>query len=77
MLKKLIIFGSVFLLTVHCMAQGEFPFRNPELPRVERINDLLGRLTLREKINLLIATSEAIPRLNIDKYQNCFDCVRS
>ena len=43
-------------------------FRNPDLPLDKRINDLLGQLTLEEKINLLIASSEEIPRLGIDKY---------
>ncbi|MDP4284872.1 MAG: glycoside hydrolase family 3 C-terminal domain-containing protein [Bacteroidota bacterium] len=34
----------------------------------ERINDLLNRLTVEEKVSLLIASSPGIPRLNIDKY---------
>jgi len=46
----------------------DFPFRNTELSRTERINDLLDRLTIEEKISLLIASSEAIPRLEVDKY---------
>ncbi|MEN8155517.1 MAG: glycoside hydrolase family 3 C-terminal domain-containing protein [Bacteroidota bacterium] len=45
-------------------------FRETSLPMEERISDLLERLTLDEKINLLVATSEAIPRLGIDKYHH-------
>ena len=43
-------------------------FRNEHLPAPVRINDLLNRLTLEEKIGMLIASAESIPRLDIDKY---------
>lgn len=33
-----------------------------------RLNDLINRLTVEEKISLLVASSEGIPRLDIDKY---------
>ncbi len=68
MLLKFILFLLVFFFTVPCIAQSDLPFRNIELSQEERINDLLGRLTLEEKISLLIASSEAIPRLGIEKY---------
>ncbi len=48
--------------------QPNYPFRNIELSHKERINDLLGRLTIKEKISLLLTTSPGIPRLEIDKY---------
>lgn len=37
-------------------------------PIESRVNDLLGRLTVEEKISLLRATSPGIPRLGIPKY---------
>jgi beta-glucosidase len=40
------------------------PFQNPELPIEERIDDLIGRLTLAEKLECL-ATNPSIPRLGI------------
>ena len=43
-------------------------FRNEKLSHSERITDLLKRLTLEEKVGLLIASAEPIPRLDIDKY---------
>ena len=49
-------------------AQGE-PFRDPQLPLDERIDDLLGRLTLDEKIALLHQYQPAIPRLGIGVFK--------
>lgn len=43
-------------------------FRNENLTHTLRINDLLKHLTLEEKIGMLIASAEPIPRLDIDKY---------
>ena len=34
-------------------AQTDFPFRDPKLPDDQRIADLLGRLSLDEKVNLM------------------------
>ncbi|MEU4746927.1 glycoside hydrolase family 3 N-terminal domain-containing protein, partial [Actinosynnema sp. NPDC023658] len=47
----------------------EPPFRDPDLPRATRITDLLGRLTLDEKISLLHQYQPAIPRLGIGAFK--------
>ncbi|HSC39545.1 MAG TPA: hypothetical protein VLD19_16790, partial [Chitinophagaceae bacterium] len=44
------------------------PFRNEQLPVAARINDLLGRLSLEEKIALLGYNSKAVSRLGIPAY---------
>lgn len=49
-------------------AQDKPLFRNEQAPTEERVQDLLTRLTLEEKVGLLIATSPDIPRLNITHY---------
>jgi beta-glucosidase len=41
-----------------------FPFQNPDLPMEERITDLVGRMTLDEKIDAL-ATRASVPRLGV------------
>ena len=46
----------------------EDAWKDESLPIEERVEDLLGRLDLDEKIDLLRATSPGIPRLGIDKY---------
>ncbi|MGC4074284.1 MAG: glycoside hydrolase family 3 C-terminal domain-containing protein [Nibricoccus sp.] len=43
-------------------------FRNPDLPVADRVDDLLSRLTLEEKISQTMMASAEIPRLGIVKY---------
>jgi beta-glucosidase len=45
-------------------AQADYPFRDPKLSDDQRIADLLGRLTLDEKINLM-SDHPKIPRLGL------------
>ncbi|WP_053714749.1 glycoside hydrolase family 3 protein [Saccharothrix sp. NRRL B-16348] len=47
----------------------ELPFRDPDLPRATRIDDLLGRLTVDEKVSLLHQYQPAIPRLGIGAFK--------
>ncbi|MEV5496089.1 glycoside hydrolase family 3 C-terminal domain-containing protein [Nonomuraea fuscirosea] len=47
-----------------------YPFQNPALPLDQRVTDLLGRLTLDEKLSLLHQSQPAIPRLGIAYHKN-------
>ncbi|NUT46239.1 MAG: carbohydrate-binding protein [Saccharothrix sp.] len=47
----------------------ELPFRDPDLPRATRIDDLLGRLTVDERISLLHQYQPAVPRLGIGPFK--------
>jgi beta-glucosidase len=49
-------------------AASEFPFRNPALPPEARVDDLIARLTLPEKINQLLHENQAIERLGLPAY---------
>ena len=51
-------------------AQSTYPFQNPRLPLNARVDDLVGRLTLDEKISLLHQYQPAIPRLGIEAVQD-------
>ena len=60
-------------LLVCCLATNisfaqYYPFNNPNLREQQRLNDLLNRLTLDEKISLLRHNQPAIPRLGLPKY---------
>ena len=44
-------------------------FRDPDLPLADRLDDLLGRLTLDEKVALMHQHQPAIPRLGIAAYR--------
>ena len=50
-------------------AEPDYPFRDPHLPLQARIDDLVGRLTLDEKISLLHQYQPAIPRLGIKLFK--------
>jgi beta-glucosidase len=44
--------------------QAQYPFRDPKLPAEQRITDLLGRLTLEEKVALMSGAPK-VPRLGL------------
>ena len=48
-------------------AQNE-PYKNPDLSPRERAEDLVKRLTLKEKASLMINSSPAVERLGIKPY---------
>lgn len=50
-------------------------FRNPKLPRAERIELLLRQLTLTEKISLTVHQAPAIERLGIPEYNWWNECL--
>ncbi|MGD0013654.1 MAG: glycoside hydrolase family 3 protein, partial [Bryobacteraceae bacterium] len=43
-------------------------YMNPMLPLEQRVNDLIGRMTLEEKISQMRDHSAPIPRLGVSKY---------
>ena len=45
-----------------------FPYQNSSLPIDQRVDDLIARMTLDEKVSQLINTSPAIPRLHVPAY---------
>jgi len=49
-------------------AAAAMPFRNPALPISARVDDLVSRLTLDEKVSQVIDRAAAIPRLDIPEY---------
>ncbi len=61
----LVATGSLF-----AMAQGiDYQlYRDMNAPLHERIMDLLGRMTVEEKVSMMTHNAPAIPRLNIDKF---------
>ena len=62
------VVGALAAAPAAAHAQDE-PFRDPRLPMSERIDDLMQRLTLDEKIGLLHQYQPAIPRLGIGVFK--------
>ncbi|XP_030487865.2 probable beta-D-xylosidase 2 [Cannabis sativa] len=48
---------------------ANFAFCKVSLPTKERVKDLIGRLTLQEKVRLLVNNAAAVPRLGIKGYE--------
>jgi len=46
----------------------KFPFHNPDLSTEERINDLVARMTLEEKVSQLVYDAPSVERLDIPAY---------
>ncbi|MBP3767522.1 MAG: glycoside hydrolase family 3 C-terminal domain-containing protein [Prevotella sp.] len=72
-MKRILIGLSIsigLLYTVSVQAQIEvFPYQDPRLPAEQRADDLLGRLTLEEKVSLMMNGSPAIKRLAIPQFE--------
>lgn len=54
----------------HLHSTQPYPFQNPELALEERVNDLVSRFTLDEKIELMCQYQAEIPRLGVNKYKH-------
>ncbi|MEM6379228.1 MAG: glycoside hydrolase family 3 N-terminal domain-containing protein [Bacteroidota bacterium] len=57
------------------MAQSSYPFENSDLPIAERVDDLIGRLTLEEKVGQLMYNAPAIDKLDIPPYNWWNECL--
>jgi beta-glucosidase len=67
-MKKITFFlVLIFLMTQLQYAQSP-AYLDTDLPFEERVNDLVGRMTLEEKAAQLLYTAPAIPRLGIPEY---------
>src|ERR1700735_1412874 len=66
---------AALLLTLGILASAgssqspkPLPYLDPSLPTQQRVDDLVARMTLDEKVAQLINTTPAIPRLNVPAY---------
>ncbi len=72
--KTAILISTFLLYGIRLQAAGpsakqsEAPYMNPALPIAERVNDLVSRMTLQEKVLQMQHTAPAIPRLGIPSY---------
>lgn len=70
-MKKIRLF-TIFLFTLFAASYAtaqRYPYQVTYLPTSERARDLCKRLTLDEKISLMMDRSPAIPRLGIPEFQ--------
>ncbi len=71
--RNLIIIAALTIVSTAMSAQNtgtqQLPYQNPQLTAEQRADDLLGRLTLDEKVKLMMDSSPAIERLGIPQFQ--------
>ncbi len=81
---QLVILSAVTLVINSCQPDKKdqqpdgllaLPFLNPELPVEQRVADLVGRMTLEEKIGQMMNAAPAIPRLGIREYNWWNECL--
>ncbi|SIR24553.1 glycoside hydrolase family 3 C-terminal domain-containing protein [Halanaerobium kushneri] len=53
----------------------EMKYKNPSLPLTERVEDLVSRMTLEEKMSQMIYDAAAVERLDIKKYNWWNECL--
>ncbi len=70
--RRFLLLAALLALTVAgpLLAQppAELPFRNPDLATEKRIDDLLSRLTLDEKVSLMVERAAGVERLGIPRF---------
>ena len=79
--KSLILAILVIVATkTVCCVEANFPFENPKLPWDQRVDDLVGRLTLEEIARFSISHYTRTPpdseRLGIHSYRFINECLR-
>jgi hypothetical protein len=63
MKKTLSIVVLFFSIYIHAQDYKSFPMWDPSLPIETRVNDVVSRLTLEEKVKQMLNATPAIPRL--------------
>ncbi|KAL6177067.1 hypothetical protein ACLB2K_053699 [Fragaria x ananassa] len=61
--------SSSFACNPNDASTKDLPFCRVKLPIHVRVRDLIGRLTLQEKVKLLVNSAKAVPRLGIKDYE--------
>src|SRR6266536_5607413 len=64
----LLLTGAVLNLQVGSGQTSLPPYRNPSLPIEKRVDDLVSRMTLEEKVSQMMNAAQSIERLSIPKY---------
>lgn len=64
----LFLFSLFIAFCTTAQAQTSYPFQNTALPFEARVDDLVGRMTLEEKVGQMLNSAPAIPRLGIPAY---------
>jgi beta-glucosidase len=67
-IATLVLSFGIFSSGAFAQSPKPLPYLDPSLPTQQRVDDLVSRMTLDEKVAQLINTTPAIPRLNVPAY---------
>ncbi len=67
-MKIYILISFLICFTAAISAQEKLPYLNPDIPFEVRVNDLVSRMTLKEKVSQMVYNSPEIKRLGIPAY---------
>ncbi|MBD0288637.1 MAG: glycosyl hydrolase, partial [Flavisolibacter sp.] len=65
---KSILIPVAFFCSGLCFSQSNYAFQNTSLSFEQRVNDLVSRLTLEEKVSQMLNSAPAVERLGIPAY---------
>ncbi len=68
LILSIVLAVGVFSQNKSTPQSGGFPFQNPSLTVDERVNDLVSRMTLDEKVKQMLYGAPAIARLGVPEY---------
>ena len=66
---KTLLIGLSLIASMTAHSQYKYPFLDPRLNNADRAKDLISRLTIDEKANLMMHYSPAVERLGIRQFQ--------
>jgi beta-glucosidase len=64
----LLLVGLALVLPLPAQETAQSAYLNPKLPLEQRVDDIIGRMTLEEKVAQMRDHATAIPRLGVPKY---------
>ena len=74
-IKRILVLILIGILLPGCGSQYEYPFHDPSLPVDKRVDDLVSRMTLKEKVSQMNAVAPPIDRLKVPGYYARNECL--
>ena len=74
-MPRLFVLLSIIALTISCNRNGTFPFQDPNLDFNTRVEDLVSRMTLEEKVSQLTHFAGEVEHLGIPEYNWWNECL--
>ena len=78
-MKNFLIAAGLLLLLLTCLLTGspetgadadsELPYKDPSRPIEKRVDDLVSRMTLEEKVSQMMNAAPAIKRIDVPEYE--------